>query len=338
MHPDGPRARRRPHFGSIAVGILRPRDGALLMLIAGRGAMWSSARPPKGGLRLALAFLLLALAPALAAPDSKRTPAASAACDLETVASGTVQSVTDGRTFILADGHEVRLPAVEIPALPAVAAPAPAESAATTPAEPPQPPPPDPDQAAAAALRSLLDGRHVALRASKLVTDRYGRILADALATRDGYPGSAQKTLLSQGLAFLTTRPGDPGCRAELRAAERIGRAAKLGLWADPRYLPRAAEDLAGLSAERGRFTLVEGKVVSVRESGGTIYVNFGRRWSEDFTVTISKRNERQFIDAGLRPSGLSGRRVMVRGWIEERGGPWIEAAGPEQIEIIAEK
>jgi hypothetical protein len=28
----------------------------------------------------------------------------------------------------------------------------------------------------------------------------------------------------------------------------------------------------------------------------------------------------------------------MVRGWIEERGGPWIEAAGPEQIEIIAEK
>src|SRR4029077_4729760 len=114
--------------------------------------------------------------------------------------------------------------------------------------------------------------------------------------------------------------------------------AAKLGLWGDPRYLPKPAENLAQLAAERGRFTLVEGKVVSVRESGGTIYVNFGRRWSEDFTVTILKRNERQFIEAGLRPSGLSGRRVMVRGWIEERGGPGIEAAGPEQIEIIAEK
>jgi hypothetical protein len=25
---------------------------------------------------------------------------------------------------------------------------------------------------------------------------------------------------------------------------------------------------------------------------------------------------------------------VRVRGWIEERGGPWIEAARPEQIEI----
>jgi endonuclease YncB( thermonuclease family) len=307
--------------------------------------MESSARPPKGGLRLASACLLLALGPALAAPDSRRTPP-PASCDLETVASGTVQSVTDGRTFILAGGQEVRLPAIEIPALPApsaaapAASPAPTESPAATPtaADPPPSPPPGPDAAAAAALRSLVEGRHVALRASKLATDRYGRILADALATRDGYPASAQKTLLSQGLAFLTPRLAEPGCRAELRAAERIGRTAKLGLWADPRYLPRQADDVAGLSAERGRFTLVEGKVVSVRESGGTIYVNFGRRWSEDFTVTILKRNERQFIEAGLRPSGLSGRRVMVRGWIEERGGPWIEAAGPEQIEIIAEK
>ena len=304
----------------------------------GRGAMGSSARPPMGGLRLAPACLLLAFSPALAAPDTKRTPAA-ASCDLETVASGTVQSVTDGRTFILVGGQEVRLPAIEIPALPApppIASPT--ESTAATAADRPPPPPPDPDAAATAALRALVQDKHVALRASKLGTDRYGRILADALATRDGYPASAQKTLLSQGLAFLTPRLAEPGCRAELRAAERIGRTAKLGLWADPRYLPRQADDVAGLSAERGRFTLVEGKVVSVRESGGTIYVNFGRRWSEDFTVTILKRNERQFIEAGLRPSGLSGRRVMVRGWIEERGGPWIEAMGPEQIEIVADR
>jgi hypothetical protein len=34
----------------------------------------------------------------------------------------------------------------------------------------------------------------------------------------------------------------------------------------------------------------------------------------------------------------LAGQRVRVRGTIEERGGPWIEATGPEQIEIIAEK
>ena len=125
---------------------------------------------------------------------------------------------------------------------------------------------------------------------------------------------------------------------AELRTAERAARMAKLGLWADPRYFSHAAENPGEIAAERGRFTLVEGKVVSVRESGGTIYVNFGRRWSEDFTVTISKRHERIFAAAGLEPQKLSGRRVVVRGWVEERGGPWIEASTPEQIEIVADK
>jgi len=301
-----------------------------------RGAI-STARPPLGAPATAALLALVAPALAAAAPDTKRKSPASADCTLETVASGTVATVIDGRTFVLADGREVRLPAIEIPP-PPEPGPTPAATPAAADETPPQPPESDPNQAAADALKSLLAGHPASLRASKLVTDRYGRILADALATRDGYPGSAQKTMLSQGLVRLSPSLAEPGCLSEWRAAERVGRAAKLGLWADPRYIPRAAENAVGLSAERGRYTLVEGKVVSVRESGGTIYVNFGRRWSEDFTVTILKRNERQFIEAGLRPSGLSGRRVMVRGWIEERGGPWIEALGPEQIEIIAEK
>jgi DNA/RNA endonuclease YhcR with UshA esterase domain len=97
----------------------------------------------------------------------------------------------------------------------------------------------------------------------------------------------------------------------------------------------RRAGDPAAVLAERGRFTIVEGRVVSVRDSGGTIYVNFGRRWSEDFTVTIAKRNARTFTAAGLEPKTLEGRRVRIRGWIEQRGGPWIEATRPEQIELV---
>jgi hypothetical protein len=97
----------------------------------------------------------------------------------------------------------------------------------------------------------------------------------------------------------------------------------------------RRADDPAALSGERGRFTIVEGSVASVRESGGTLYVNFGRRWSSDFTVTIAKRHERAFAAAGLEPKRLAGRRIRVRGWIEERGGPWVEATAPEQIEVV---
>jgi hypothetical protein len=32
---------------------------------------------------------------------------------------------------------------------------------------------------------------------------------------------------------------------------------------------------------------------------------------------------------AGFEPKKLAGRRVRIRGWIEERGGPWIEATRP---------
>ena len=46
------------------------------------------------------------------------------------------------------------------------------------------------------------------------------------------------------------------------------------------------------------------------------------------------KRHERIFTGAGLQPKMLENRRLRVRGWVEERNGPRIEATHPEQIEI----
>jgi hypothetical protein len=91
----------------------------------------------------------------------------------------------------------------------------------------------------------------------------------------------------------------------------------------------------AAILAHKGRFTLVEGHVLSVRGSGATIYVNFGRRWTHDFTVTILRRNRALFSAAGMEPEHLQGRWVRVRGVVEERGGPLIAAVAPEQIELI---
>ena len=117
-------------------------------------------------------------------------------------------------------------------------------------------------------------------------------------------------------------------------SAERAARAARRGIWADPNFAPLSAENVAGLQAERGRFALVEGKVLSVRESGATIYTNFGRRWMRDFIVTILRRLQRAFAAAGVESQKLEGRRIRVRGWIEQRGGPIIAAEAPEQIEF----
>jgi len=165
--------------------------------------------------------------------------------------------------------------------------------------------------------------------------DRYGRLSAHVFINEDNAERWLQADLVARGLARVSSSVGDPACARLLLAREQAARDGKLGLWGEPVYVIAKAEDPAGVLKDRGRFALVEGKVLSVRESGGTIYVNFGRRWSEDFTVTIAKRNERAFSAAGLTPKSLSGRRVRIRGWIEERGGPWVEAARPEQIEVL---
>jgi len=264
-----------------------------------------------GGKCLGLFFLAVTvMMPHLACAESGATNAASP-CRPAAFASGVVASVIDGRTFVLDDRREVRLAGLEIP------------TAATAAAH------------AKARLQALADGQAVVLKGLESDRDRYGRLVAHVFLSGGGAERWIEPELVAGGHALVAARAGERACAAELLRHERAARAAKLGLWGDPYYGVRRAEDPTSVAAERGRFAIVEGNVLTVRESGGTIYVNFGRRWSEDFTVTIAKRNERAFAAAGIGPKTLTGRRVRVRGWIEERGGPWVEATRPEQIEVV---
>jgi endonuclease YncB( thermonuclease family) len=236
---------------------------------------------------------------------------ASPPCRLETIGVAHVRAVSDGRSLTLDDGREVRLADIEVPTL--------AHS----------------ERAAKDVLEGLVAGRSVTLKHSKPERDRYGRLMAHLFVTDDEGERWITQEMIAQGHAQVAARVADRSCLADLLASERRARAAKLGLWASSAHVVRQADQPAEILAQKGRFALIEGKILSVRESGGTVYVNFGRRWSEDFTVTILKRNERAFTTAGMDPKKLDGRRVRVRGWIEERGGPWIEATRPEQIEIL---
>jgi len=244
---------------------------------------------------------------------------------------GTVRAITDGRSFVLDDGREIRLAGIEVPLPPASG-----ESGARADAARAA------SRASMAALESILDGQSVELRPSGAPADRYGRMLAHVYVIRGNSRQSVAHAMLARGFARFSAQignltgknVGDRPCAAELLGRERTARDAKLGLWGEPYYGIVGDESGAELVAERGHFTVVEGKVLSVRESGGTIYMNFGRRWSQALTVTILKRNERNFMGAGLEPKKLENRRVRVRGWVEERSGPRIEAARPEQIEI----
>src|SRR5262249_20686577 len=77
--------------------------------------------------------------------------------------AGPVASVTDGRTFILADGRTVRLAMIEVPALPP-----PGSALQQTPA----------GDRSRAALGELVDGQN--LLVAQFGADRFGRVLARA--------------------------------------------------------------------------------------------------------------------------------------------------------------
>jgi endonuclease YncB( thermonuclease family) len=266
--------------------------------------------------RFIFAGLVIGAAFDAAAQDiSPPVPASVSACRFALAGEGTVANILDGRTFVLGDGRELRLAGLEAPS----ALTSSGETAAA---------------AAKAALAALLAGQSVQIRQTVPATDRYGRIVAHVYFSPHGIERSAGHEMLAEGYALVSAHVGNSACAAELLSHERAARTAGLGLWASAYYGIVGAESGAELLADRGRFTVAEGKVLSVRESGGTIYVNFGRRWSEALTVTILKRHERMFAQAGLPPKTLQNRRIRVRGWIDERNGPRIEASYPEQIEI----
>ena len=117
--------------------------------------------------------------------------------------------------------------------------------------------------------------------------------------------------------------------------AEAEARQAKRGTWADPSAI-KNAESPGDILAGIGRFTVVEGKVLSVRQAGATTYLNFGRNWTRDFAVTISRRMLGAFEAAGIGLKSLENRRIRVRGWVEARGGPRIDVLRVGQIEVLS--
>lgn len=227
------------------------------------------------------------------------------ACGAAPLGQAKVVSIPDSRTIGLEDGRLVKLAGIEwvVPA----------------------------DSAKAALVELLLD-RTVSLKGGPSL-DRYGRIYAFPFVSGSETP--VQYALLERGLAVMGGRIGDKACASALLDQERVARSAGRGFW-NSGERRHGANDPKMVLRDQGRFAIVEGRVLSVRESGSVIYVNFGRRWSEDFTVTIAKRNEQTFIKEGLPPKSLSGKDVRVRGFVEERSGPWIEATRPEQFEVVA--
>jgi hypothetical protein len=140
--------------------------------------------------------------------------------------------------------------------------------------------------------------------------------------------------LLAAGAALVSTDVTDKDCAAALTAAEAAARAEKKGIWAGSAVI-KNAESTDDILSGIGRFMLVEGKVLSVRQAGATTYLNFGRRWTRDFAVTISRRMMPAVESVGMTLKSLENRRIRVRGWVEAHPGPRIEVMRAGQIEVL---
>jgi len=185
----------------------------------------------------------------LAARRNRHGLPASRSCRRDELAA--CARVRNGRSFALDDGREIRLPGIEVPPLPR-----PGEAGVRA----------DAGLAARAALAAMLAGQTVELRRSAPLADRYGRTLAHAWIVGAGPPRSAAHEMLGQGFARVSAQVGNVACASELLAREARARAARLGLWGEAYYAVVGAESLPDLLAERGRFTVVEGRVATVRE------------------------------------------------------------------------
>jgi len=249
----------------------------------------------------AVLTVLAVLAPPILAQSE--TPAA-AACGGPLGAAGRVAAAGPGLGLIVEDGTRVALAGLMIP------------GAAT-------------DLVPAIEQRLLaLVGETVRIAPTAAEADRHGRVPAIVVAA----DGDLALSLVAAGLAAAA--PGlESGCREAFRAAESAARAAGRGLWQNGHGLLRADDpDLANRAPD---MVIVEGRIVSVGESRGRLYLNFGENWSTDFTVLVPEPLVAEFRSDGIDPEALARRRVRVRGWMVARDGGYLELDATWALEIL---
>ncbi|HJS30862.1 MAG TPA: thermonuclease family protein [Alphaproteobacteria bacterium] len=234
--------------------------------------------------------------------------AANAACPAEAPAP-LVAQVIDGDTLDLADGRTVRLAGIMAPKTP---------QASPTFAD-----------AATRALARLIEGQPLRLAPTGAGIDRHGRLLAHVFDREGRW---LQAELVRRGAVRVDTLPDGRERAGELLRFEAEARIARRGLWASNAF---AVRDPDAARRYVDRFELVEGRVLKASTVAGRVYLNFGADWRSDFTVAVPRENRPSFSGAGLDLRALQGKMIRVRGWIQWRDGPLIEAIHPEQIEVL---
>jgi micrococcal nuclease len=256
--------------------------------------------------RPAVIFAALSLINVLAAN-------ARAECRLEPGPQRTVVRVLDGETFVLDDGSEVRLAGVLA---------ARGRDAGVGDSEWPA------AQAGKVALQALLDGQTVVLGYhGTMRRDRQNRHVAQVFVVDGGKETWVQGHMLRIGHARATQQRDARGCAEDLLAHEHVARDAGLGVWSIAAYQTRLAQRTRDLEGMTARFAVLAGRIAWVAEGREATALGFtpartrgvsGRR---GVVVMIDPRDRDLLGALGGDAKALEGRRVEVRGWLEQRLG-----------------
>jgi endonuclease YncB( thermonuclease family) len=188
---------------------------------------------------------------------------------------------------------------------------------------------------ARAALAELVMGRSLGLRHAR--STRYGDLNGSVylLDAARGEPLlNVNEDLVGEGHVRVAPSAMTPFTAVQaLLNAESIARRAGLGLWSLKLYRIRGTAEADALE---GRFGLVEGFVLETAEVAGRVFLNFGKDWRTDTTVTIPPEARPDFAALGLEPLALARRSVRARGIWQSYNGPSLELRIPAALEIVS--
>lgn len=241
----------------------------------------------------------------------------------------TVSQVIDGETLRLHDGRDLRLAGI--------LAPRPEDAGAAAGKWPSA-------VAARAELEAIALGREVTIAFGAVREDRYGRHVGHGFVTVPGAPEDRvwlQGHLVGQGLARVMTTAQNRTCAKELLELERAARDSARGIWAEEAYKVRSADSPDTLLALRGTFQIVTGEIAKAETSRSLIRL--------EFTAPERRAPVRALV---ARPRGapgaeklvartddmgdLKGKRLRLRGYVEERGGvPFLDLTVAGDLEIL---
>lgn len=179
---------------------------------------------------------------------------------------------------------------------------------------------------AKAALAKLALGKNIRLVAVP-GPDRHGRTLAQAYLMDGTW---IQAELARQGWVVVYPFKGcDPAQMRPLLAAEAQARSRRLGIWVTPAFRVITPDETASYI---NRFKLVAGRVTSVHPSRGHLYLNFYDRWKGHFAVFVPEKYKTRFDPGFLE--GLTGKTILIRGWIHDHHAPMIDLVDPMQLTL----